>query len=64
MSKRNKRRRFRTAAAVLGGMFLIGTAGAGVMYWQLFRKDPHFLEQKAESDRTQQTLNDIFDENE
>ena len=57
-----KRSRIRIAAAMLGGMFLFGSAGAGVMYWQFFRKDPQFLKQKAQSDETQKTLDDIFDE--
>ena len=60
MSK--NRRWMRIAAAMLGGMLLLGSAGATVIYWQYFRKDPQFLEDKARSDQTQTNLDDIFDE--
>ena len=62
MSQKRPRSRLRIVAAVLGAMLLVGSAGAGVVYWQMFRKDPRFLEQKAESDRTQHALDNIFDE--
>ena len=47
-------------AVALSGLVLMGSVGAGVVYWQYFRKDPQFLEEKRQSDQTQQELDDLF----
>lgn len=50
----------RKLAVALGGLALLGSVGAGVVYWQYFRKDPQFLEEKRQSDQVQQEIDDLF----
>jgi len=47
-------------AVALAGLALLGSVGAGVVYWQYFRKDPQFLEEKRQSDQVQQEIDDLF----
>lgn len=56
----NKRKWRKRVAVALSGLVLMGSVGAGVVYWQYFRKDPAFLEEKKQSDQTQQELDDLF----
>jgi hypothetical protein len=58
MTKKTKWRR--RLAVALAGLVLTGSVGLGVVYWQYFRKDPAFLEEKRQSDQTQQELDDLF----
>ena len=54
------RRWRRRLAASLSGLLIAGSVGAGVIYWQYFRKDPQFLEEKRQSDQVQGELDELF----
>jgi type II secretory pathway component PulL len=56
----NRKKWRRRLAVALGGLVLASSVGVGVVYWQYFRKDPAFLEEKRQSDQTQQELDDLF----
>jgi antirestriction protein ArdC len=60
MTNTKKRSWRRRLAVALGGLVLMGSVGVGVVYWQYFRKDPAFLEEKRQSDQTQQELDEMF----
>ena len=51
--------RRRLAIATLGAV-LAGSLGGGFVYWQYFRKDPQFLEDKRQGDVVQHELDDLF----
>jgi len=52
----------RLLLATLGGLVLVGAVGAGVVYWQYFRKDPQFVEEKRESEQMQAEIDGLFEE--
>ena len=39
-----------------------GSIAGGIVYWEFFRKDPAFVEQKRQSDQLQGALDDVFAE--
>ena len=55
-----KKRWRRRLAAALGGLVILGSVGVGVVWWQYFRKDPQFLEEKERTDQVQKELDDLF----
>ena len=57
--KTNWRKRLFVA---LGALVLFGVVGVGTIYWQYFRKDPQFLEEKKQSDAVQNELDGLFDD--
>lgn len=60
MRMTNNRKKLWILAASLGGLLLLGSIGAGVVYWQYFRKDPQFLEEQRQSEQLQQEIDELF----